>query len=220
MLQDADQTRLALLPNILRDWGHEDLPRLFWHEPEPVEVRNERHRRLKRVEGTAACLGAALAELDERERSDLICMIACPPERFPHGLTQTNLARATNDMEATHAFLSRLAAAAEAASLSYAPKRGPARNNVPYVVLLDLAEIFEWVTGIAAKRRVGRNTHEDEGPFYRFAAAVWPVVFGSADDGLSSALRDWATARKKYAERSPVLRNLQMRHPEWRICLQ
>ena len=72
------------------------------------------------------------------------------------------------------------------------------------------------MAGIDATRRVDRITGEDEGLFYRFAAAVWPVVFGSAD-GLSSALKGWAAARKKYSERSAVLCNIQMRHPEWEI---
>jgi hypothetical protein len=216
---DANQKRIELLPDIIRDWSRTDLPRLFWHTPEPVEARKEHYRRLNQVETAATHLNTALAGLNESERLDIITKIACPPDRFPRGLTASNLARATDNLEAMHAFVRELRAAAKAASVSYPPKRGPARNNVPYVVLLDLAEIFEWLAGIAATRRVDPITGEDDGPFYRFAAAIWPVVFGS-DSGLSSALKNWATSRKKYSERSPVLCNVQLRHPEWEIFLR
>jgi hypothetical protein len=214
--QDVDQRRLALIPNIIRDWGYVDLPSHWWHKPEPVEVRNEHHRRFKEVEAAAIRLSEALSAVDEAERWALITEIACPPGDFPHGLTAASIDRAVADLEATRAQLCRLAAAARAAAETHAPRRGPARDDVPYLIVNDLAEIFEWAAGTEPTRRVDRNTKEDSGPFHWFAAAVWPVIFGS-DDGLSSALKNWAADRRRYRERSPVLLNLELRHPEWGI---
>jgi hypothetical protein len=214
--QDVDQRRLALIPNIIRDWGDTELPSHSWHKPKPVEVRNEHHRRFKEIEAAAIRLGEALSAVDEGGRWTLITEIACPPGDFPHGLTAASIDRAVADLDATRAQLSRLAAGAGVAAEACAPRRGQARNNVPYLIMNDLAEIFEWAAGAEPTRRVDRITKEDSGPFHWFAAAVWPVIFGS-DDGLSSALKNWAADRKMYRERSPVLLNLDLRHPEWGI---
>jgi hypothetical protein len=210
------ERRLALLPDIIRDWGRTDLPRHFWVKPEPVEVRNERYRRLKRFETAVNEHADAFAALDKKDRNRIIMKLACPPNQYPRGLTVTNLVGAEHDLDKTYSLLPRFSAAAQAASEPYVPKQGPAPDNVGYLVLLDLAEIFQWVTNIEATRRVDRKSRDDSGPFHHFTAAVWPLVFGS-DDGLSNSLKEWAAARKKYSERSQVLLNLDIRHPEWGI---
>jgi hypothetical protein len=77
---------------------------------------------------------------------------------------------------------------------------GQPRNIAPVIIIEDLARIFEGVTGLEAKRETNRLADEYEpyetGPFFDFVAAVWPVIFGS-DEGLSSALKKWATAFSK-----------------------
>jgi hypothetical protein len=170
------ERRLAVLPDIIRDWGRTDLPRLFWVKPEPVEVRNERYRRLKCFETAANQLANAFAALDKTDRTRLIIKLACPPNQYPYGLTSTNIEGAEHDLDKTYSLLPRLFAAAQAASEPYAPKRRPAPDNVGYLVLQDLAEIFEWVTNIEATRRVDRKSRDDSGPFHHFTAAVWPLV--------------------------------------------
>ena len=63
----------------------------------------------------------------------------------------------------------------------------------PFLTLNDLADMFQAATGKKATRITSRDSDEyDSGPFYEFAAAVWPVVFGKGDSGLSNALRKWA----------------------------
>ena len=89
--------------------------------------------------------------------------------------------------------------------------RGQPRNVVAYLVIRDIADIFEWATRQKAMRG------EEDSPFYEFAAAVWPVVFGKGDDGLPAALKNWAWARKNLRERSPCIANMDLRHPEWRL---
>jgi hypothetical protein len=214
--QEADKQRLALIPNIIRDWARNELLGDFLHKPDPAEIRNEHYRRFKEIEAAAILLSEALSALDEGERWDLILKIACPPDDFPHGLAAASIDRAVADLNETRVLSCRLTAAARAAAETQVPRRGPARDDVPYLILNDLAEIFKWAAGAEPTRRVDRITNEDSGPFHRFAAAVWPVIFGS-DDGLSSALKIWAADGKMYRERSPVLLNLDLRHPEWGI---
>ena len=213
----ADQRRLAVLPQVLREWGREDLPINLQHKPEPAERRRDRFRRLTLVEARAKQLNEALAALDETDRWNIIFQLACPPERFPRGLTETNIRKAQQVLEAVAEQLPSIAAAARDAGMPLAPRPGRVRNNVPYLVLMDLAAIFEWTTEKEATRQVDRKTGAESGSFYHFAEAIWPVVFGRGDAGLPAAMQNWASARNKYAERSPLISNIALRHPTWRI---
>src|SRR5205807_1547670 len=81
------------------------------------------------------------------------------------------------------------------------PSRGQPRNIPAYLMMMDIAAIFEYLTDTEPSRQVDRKTREEIGPFRDFAGAIWSVVFGGGD-GLSAALKNWAEARRKYAERS------------------
>jgi hypothetical protein len=94
------------------------------------------------------------------------------------------------------------------------PRRGRPRNILTYLVMMDIAAVFEYLTDTAATRQVDRSTHEETGPFREFAGAIWSIVIGS-DDGLSAALKNWAEGKKRHAECSPLIVNIAMRHPEW-----
>jgi hypothetical protein len=96
-------------------------------------------------------------------------------------------------------------------------RRGQPRNAVAYFIMQDAAAMFEWVTGKKATRAINFDTGTETSPFHKFAAALWPVVFGESKKGLSSALKNWAAARKKYRERSPLMRNINVRHRQWRV---
>jgi hypothetical protein len=212
-----DQRRLDLLPRILRDWGCTDLPMHLQQKPEPLERRRERFQRLVSVEKRAKLLNEALAAIDHTDEWDIIIKLACPPERFPRGLSGANINRARQELESAYEWLPRVVAAARDASLPYAPQKGPARNDVPYLVLLDLAAIYEWLTGRKAARAWFKGgLEEEQPPFHAFAAAVWPVLFCS-DDGLSHAMRTWNHGRRKHGDRSPLVMNLALRHPDWGI---
>jgi hypothetical protein len=124
-------------------------------------------------------------------------------------------------LEKCPATLQRLAQAAEHTAGRWVP--GPLRPAMlsRYLVLLDLAAIFQWATGVRAGRRVRTDLTEEDagkeyGPFYDFARAAWPMVFGS-EKGLGHAIRTWAKGRAQYSEKSPFISNLALRHPEWRI---
>ena len=79
----------------------------------------------------------------------------------------------------------------------------------------DIATIFQWVTGTEASRSVDRADGKESGPFWEFASAVWPVVFGKGDDGLSSAMHNWARHKKRYGAGLALIFNIALRHPTW-----
>ena len=97
-------------------------------------------------------------------------------------------------------------------------KRGPGqpRNIRAYLVMKDLAAIFEWLTGRKAARGVDRTDHAETGPYWRFAESVWQVVFGTSH-GLKAAMKNWAELRELHHEPSSFMLNLPLRRPEWGI---
>ena len=60
-----------------------------------------------------------------------------------------------------------------------------------YLILLDLAAIFELVTGTRPTRRTSVDSSKDYGPFWEFARAVWRAIFDT-DHGLSAAVKYWS----------------------------
>ena len=114
-------------------------------------------------------------------------------------------------------FLNHLQAAVE--SLQNRLKRGPGqpRNMVAYLVLLDIAAIFSWLTRLEPNREVDRMTGDEKGAFYNFAAALWPPVFASGLDGLSAAMKNWSSGRRTYADASAIIANIDLRYPSWRV---
>jgi hypothetical protein len=190
----VDPQRCGLLPEILRMWGRQDLPYHLACVP-PSERRATRDR-LVRIAKDAEKLMQRLDALEERDELELELRMLCCPDAPP--------------LAATRDAIAMLAAAA-----GTWPGRGRPRNIAALLVMRDLAAIFQMVTGAEARRRVDRQAREESGPFAGFAAAIWPVIFGS-DDGLPAALKNWADTSKRYpSEKSPILRNIELRHPEW-----
>ena len=84
------------------------------------------------------------------------------------------------------------------------------RRNVPgYLVMLDAAAIFRFVTGEAPSRRVHRITGKETGPFWFFLMALWPAIFGDGIKGLRAAMQNWYAARR-FNERSALIAHLTM----------
>jgi hypothetical protein len=114
-------------------------------------------------------------------------------------------------------FLNHLRAAAESLTNQLKRGRGQPRNLLAYLVLKDIAAIFEWLTGLQARREVDRKDGHDTGAFYHFCEAIWLPVFGVGLDGLPAAMKNWAVARRKYNEKSALIANIAMRNPPWRV---
>jgi hypothetical protein len=131
-------------------------------------------------------------------------------ERYGHGNFKQKLIEHRD-------FLNRLKAAAESLEKRLKRGRGQPRNIVAYVVLLDLAAIFEWLTGVKARREVDRIEGIETGAFYNFCEAIWPLVFESGTDGLSTAMKNWASGHREYGEASALLANISGRYPSWRV---
>src|SRR5262249_31401370 len=113
-------------------------------------------------------------------------------------------------------FLNNLAAATTKLMEKKPPSRG-SPNIRAYLVMMDLAAIFEWLTERKATRQVDRIHRKETGPFWQFRAAVWPLVFGEGVSGLPAAIRRWDELRSLHGEASQLLRNIATRHPPWGI---
>ena len=207
-----DERGRELLPVVLREWAATDLREHLLQEPrEPITRRIEHFDLLAQHLDEAADL---LALLDERGRIALKLVLEGFPKFDAADLQEVDGAMSFSQLDPER--LRRLAAAAREATSFWKRGRGRPRNVTRYRILLDLAAIYEWAVGCKAHRRIDRVGNFDTGPFWDFAFAIWPVIFES-DDGLSSGMKSWASLTKKYSEASPLIANINLRHPEWRI---
>jgi hypothetical protein len=183
----APSERMALLPQILRAWAQEELREHLSRESR-ADVR-KREARLQSIARQAKGLIDAFAELPpttrflatlrtelDRTQQSLLDMtdasIEVARRRLDHGITWlTDLAKALNEPQPKA--LARVAT----------------RNHL---VILDVAAIFQLVSGKQPTRQINQDTGKDYGPFWNFASAIWPAVFGSSS-GLSAANKRWAT---------------------------
>src|SRR5262249_59764217 len=85
---------------------------------------------------------------------------------------------------------------------------GHPRNICAYLVMMDLVAIFEWLTGRKATREVDRDLGKDTGPFWHFAAAVWPHVSGEGRYGLSAAMKKLKKRHLRYCAEYSVLMDM------------
>ena len=85
------------------------------------------------------------------------------------------------------------------------------------LVLRDAAAIFKWFGGVEPTREVDRRTGKEIGPFFRFASALWPVVFGKGVYGLTAAIKNWKWARLHYGEECALIAHINMHHRAWGI---
>jgi hypothetical protein len=228
-----DQRRLDLLPLVLNEWSRTDL-----REHVSLEGRatvRTRYDRLKKVGDCATLLRQALEAIDQRGRSWIVQEIAREEGSTFFSVSREKFTDMRERVNQEYDFLRKLTAATmrrlkqeddflrklTTATLRLSEedeerKRGHPRNIPAYLVMLDLAAIFEWLTDSKATRVVDRTDHTETGPFWRFAESVWSVAFGTTR-GLKAAMKNWAEARELYHEHSSFLLNLPLRRPEWGI---
>jgi hypothetical protein len=214
-----DQRRLDLLPLVLNEWSRTDL-REHLSRDTPATKR-KRDAQLTKVEKYATHLRQALEALDQHGWAWIAQEMGrqeegSPPFPFPFTVSCERLAEMKERLKQEDDFLRKLAAAT--LTLIEENKAGPGqpRNILAYLVMKDLAAIFEWLTDRKATRGVDRTDHTETGPFWRFAESVWQVAFGTTR-GLKAAMKNWAEARKLYHKHSSFLLNLPLRRPEWGI---
>jgi hypothetical protein len=207
----VDSRRRELLAEILPEWSYFELgEHLRLQNP----ITPERSNLLQSIGQCAADLLHALKAVDEVDREVLAVEMAlvAGESLLASGWTEINKLNTRIAEEAS--FLSNLEEAARNL------KRGPGqpRKIAARLVMMDIAAIFEWLTDKRPTREgdVGFDAESDP-PFWRFAAAIWPVVFGKGNFGLSSAMKNWAEERREHGYESAVMFNIHMRRPEWGI---
>ncbi len=207
--------KLALLPRILQDWADNDLPMIL--NSETAETHRARIKRLDALARRASDLHDALDAINQSDDGFLVIreMAMAKSGR----LTQQNRDQLETRLDEERAFLEELSSAAKAASKVWKKGKGHPRNIKAALVICDIAALFRWLTGKRAARQVSRADSAPTGPFWDFAAALWPVIFGKGDDGLQAAMKnlDNAQRNKLTGTRSLVLNNIAMRHPTWRV---
>jgi hypothetical protein len=174
--------RLDLLSRIFREWAQIDLPEHLSREANGR--RRKRIGTLRSIDNYASKLLRALSELEQAKEECWIAYGLGVVRERP--LNRTEAADLENQFRQGCEFLKNLSSGAAAAANSLHVDCGRPRNLAAYLVLRDIASIFQWVTGTEASRSVDRADGKEIGPFWQFASAVWPVVFGKGDDGFST----------------------------------
>jgi hypothetical protein len=210
-----DQRRLDLLPRILNEWSRTDLREHLSRESRAT-VR-ERYDQLSKIGTRANDLRQALEAIDQRGKSWIAQEIGREEGTPLFSVSRERVAEMKERLKEEDDFLRKLAAATarliDELDESLGGRRP--RNIRAYLVMMDLAAIFELLTGRKATREVDRDFGKDTGPFWDFAAAVWPHVFGKGRYGLSAAMKNWEKKKRhpRYGG-SPFIRNMAMRHHE------
>lgn len=212
--KSRNKRRCRLLPKILRDWSQTDL-----HEHLLLKSRTEIRAKIKKLETVkknALQLRNALNEVDEAGLADIVFQMAIAERggSYTPGMLGKTFAKQIDRLREELEFLAKLAAIAPDKYWQLTPEQ---RVTSAYLVLKDAAAIYEWLTGRRATREVDRDDHFEKGPFFHFVETLWPVVFRESAPGLENAMKNWASARSRFRERSPVLFNINSRHPTWGI---
>jgi hypothetical protein len=211
-----DSRRKELLPWVLREWGRTDLDEHLTRATRE-QIRAEQQQ-MKNVARRASELAQALADLGPDPSFAVARFLLASGDDAEEPTYEQALA-AAEVLADESAGLQRLAKAALAVAAGWTLP-GRHATVIRYLVLQDLAAIFEWATGKHAGRWIRTDTSNDpgkpHGPFWNFAHAAWPIIFGSSK-GLGNSLKIWASARRRIRERSPFIANLDLRHPQWRV---
>jgi hypothetical protein len=217
----VEQIRASLpkgIDQLRLDWVLNEWSRTYLREHLSRESRatvRERYDQLSKIGTRANDLRQALEAIDQRGKSWIAQEIG-REEGIPlFSVSRERVAEMKERLKEEDDFLRKLAAATarliDELDESLGGRRP--RNICAYLVMVDLAAIFEWLTGRKATREVDRDLGKDTGPFWDFAAAVWPHVFGKGRYGLSAAMKNWEKEKRHPRHGgSPFIRNMAMRH--------
>jgi hypothetical protein len=197
------------LGDVLRDWAKHDIPTAFRIYPDKAVAR-ERLKAIRCVLKHAQGLRDALENFEKFDGSSWLV------QRLIDGLTgddhSTAKAMQTCRIVEHQVFLRELESAAKAIERGFAAATDQRRNLSSYLLLLDMAAIFEWLTGRPARRGSEDRPH----PFDEFVGVLWSVIFDQTR-GMQAALKNWARYTKEFDERSALVANINFRHPDWRL---
>ena len=113
------------------------------------------------------------------------------------GISPTRKDLAASEARLDHLMI--LLAEIESALYEYASKhkriRGRPRNCVNLLILLDIAELYGWVTNFEPTRQYDSTRSTETGPFYTLASAIWQIIFENKY-GLQYTIKWWAEKKK------------------------
>ena len=208
----ARQTRVKKLGKILRHWSRAELAEHLSPKPS-THAQNARNKQLQKVGQHAQKLLETMQALDNNGRDLIAYMMAVADTKTSIGKQHTAFMQFIKRIDDECHFLERLSAATHKAVHKHT-----GRNITAYLVMLDAAAIYKWLTGTQPSRIVVDGT--ETGPFYIFLSCLWPVIFQKGDAGLPAAIKNWARYHREYGESSPLIANIAIRHPEWRVFEQ
>ena len=199
----ADTRRHGLLAEVLTSWSENDLCEYVKYAEKSKE-RPGSKKLLDDIHETATVLEKLMQKAIATGDIEYLDLILKTPR---DDKTVSDLMKAVG--------LIRDASGKAAGSL--ARGRGQPQNGTAYLVIRDIAGIYEWLYPKRATRvvYVDDGDHKETGPFWSFASSIWCKVFGPAnlangkfvDDGLSSAVRAFTAEKNKSHRASPVVHN-------------
>jgi hypothetical protein len=210
LAQPIPKAKRHLLPKILREWARTDLRDHLSREPRATTL--ERIKKLESVRDLARDLQGALHAIKD-DTAALVAQIFMTRGQRPHEFNQADFRQKFAELDQYSQFVTDLTNIKPREFWKL--RRGQPRNVKAYLVLQDVAAIYEWATGKPATREVDREDGSEVSPFFKFASILWPPIFGNGVAGLKAATKNWAAWRKKHDERSFLIRNIALRHPEW-----
>jgi hypothetical protein len=199
--------RVALLPAILRAWAEQDL-RDHLSRAGRAAVR-QREARLQDVSTHAKDLLNAVEALDEDGYFEMA--LRAQMQRESAELWNVNLEIADRRRGRAILWLQDLIKALDEPQ----PKPPPDMSTKHYLVMLDLAAIFQLVSDEPPTRRTHFDTGMPYGPFWDFAKVIWPAIYGT-NRGLQSAMKIWdheVSRQKKLASDKIAQAEKTLRRP-------
>jgi hypothetical protein len=161
----ASPHRLGLLPRVLRYWAENDLEEHASLGRSGASIKEE-GKQYEKLIATAAALAKAIDAVIEADNLIIIAVEMGDAEKtIP---MRDRLAHYINKINDQRGFLNDLVAAIVSFQKRTKSSRGRPRNTTAYVVLTDIAAIYEWAIGLKAHREVSRRNGTETGPFYQF----------------------------------------------------
>jgi hypothetical protein len=204
----AEDRKLERLGDILNEWANHDLQKAFWVYPDK-NVAQIRLKIIRRVISYAEGLRKALEDFEQFDGKHWLVRALIGQEFSDYRQEEVPQEQRLVDQQA---LLREVEVAAKEIESGFAKATDQRRNIQSYLLLLDMAAIFEWLT----KRAAARGSDDRPSPFDEFVNVLWSVIFRNTH-GIQSALKNWAKDTKKFHDRSPVVVNISMRHPDWRL---
>jgi hypothetical protein len=200
--KDAPTERVSLLPDLLRAWAKDDLCEHFSRKSRAV-LRKEDDE-LSSISKIAWVLIEAVRDPDTRAklayRTQAHREAKVVTTRSGARFSLANVEQATQRCDDALSWLTDLAAALDERE----PKPPPDTKTRNYLIVLDLAGIFELVTCDQPTRRVNAVTSKPYGPFYDFVNAVCaPLGLRSIDRAIQDVMKFYPLSKQaKLALRS------------------